>query len=48
MTVFLDRVHIRGIVDTGEDATIVSSNDASRLTHWSYKPGPNTKGVGGL
>lgn len=48
MTVFLDGVEIKCVVDTSVDAPIVFSNDSFCHTHWSYVPTFNIKGVGGL
>lgn len=40
MIVLLECKSIKGLVDTGTDATIISLHDAKAFPHWKLKDGP--------
>ena len=47
MTIHLDGVPIKGLLDTGAYITIIDSDTTSNM-QWEIIPGPNIQGVGGL
>lgn len=46
MTIFLDEKPVKGLVDTGTDATIFSTIDAKAFLHWKLKDGPTITELG--
>lgn len=47
MTVHLDGIPVKGLVDTGADVIIITENEALTFPHWKFKSSPAIMGVRG-
>jgi hypothetical protein len=43
MTVHFDGIPVKGLVDTGADATIITKNKSLKFPHWRFWSGPFIK-----
>ena len=47
MTIHLDDIPIKVLMDTGADATIITKNESLRFPHWRFQSGSFITRVGG-